>query len=213
LFVSGAEIGWDLDRASGPSAADRNFLHNQLRASLNGDTNDDSNVYSFSPVAGSIFAGNSNSGFDDASKGIYWVGYPDALTPTGTGAAALLNYPGYNGGAAGIRYDGSAGGGKVIYFGFPFETITNSTARNAFMSDVLKDFSRPVRFDAAAVTTNGSPRFVLSGEPGFTYGIQRSSNFVNWVTVTNLVNTNGIFEFVDDTTSTEQKFYKAFLSF
>src|SRR5262249_35850401 len=116
LFVSGAEIGWDLDRASGPTAAGRSCIHNQLHAGLNGDTNDDSNVYSYSSVVGSIFAGNSSSGFDDASKGIYWVGYPDALTPTGTGATALLNYPGYNGGAAGIRYDGSAGGGKVIYF-------------------------------------------------------------------------------------------------
>ncbi len=34
LFVSGAKIAYDLDRASGPAAADRNFLKNQLHADL-----------------------------------------------------------------------------------------------------------------------------------------------------------------------------------
>lgn len=212
LFVSGSEIAWDLDRTSGPSAADRNFIHNQLHASLNGDANDNSGVHSFDPVAGSILSGKGTGGFDDASSGIYWVGFPDALTPTGLGASALLNYPGFGGGAAGVRYNGSAGGGKVIYFGFPFETITNSAVRNTYMSVILKDFSRPVRFEAASMTNN-LPRLVLSGEPGLTYGIQRSTNFVNWVTITNLANTNGIFEFVDETAGSEQSFYKAFLTF
>ncbi|HWI56068.1 MAG TPA: fibronectin type III domain-containing protein, partial [Bacillota bacterium] len=108
LFVSGAEIAWDLDRASGPSTADRNFLHTQLHASLRNDTNDDSGVFTFTPAPGSLFSGNAAASFDDGSKGIYWVGYPDALTPIGTGASAALNYPGYSGGAAAIRYDGSA---------------------------------------------------------------------------------------------------------
>ncbi len=213
LFVSGSEIGWDLDRASGPSVADRNFFHNQLHASLNGDANDSSGVHSFNPVPASILAGKASGGFDDASSGIFWVGFPDAVTPTGAGASALLSYPTFGGGAAGIRYDGSAGGGKVIYFGFPFETITNSAVRNAYMSVVLKDFSRPVRFEPESGVANDAPRLVLSGEPGLTYGIQRSSNFVNWVTFTNVVNTNGVFEVVDDAALDGPQFYKAFLSF
>jgi hypothetical protein len=213
LFVSGSEIAWDLDRASGPSTADRNFLHNQLHASLINNTNDDSGIYTFTPAAGSLFTGNAAGAFDDGSQGIYWVGYPDALTPTGIGVAAALNYPGYSGGAAGVRYDGSAGGGKVVYLGFPFETITSASARNAYLADVLKYFSRPVRFERVDWQTNNSPRLVLSGEPGLTYGLQRSSNFVDWVTVTNLVNTNGIFEFVDTLAPNSPRFYKAFLSF
>jgi hypothetical protein len=44
------------------------------------------------------------------------------------------------GGAAAVQYDGSLGGGKVVNFGFPFETITNSAARDAYMSDVLRFF-------------------------------------------------------------------------
>jgi hypothetical protein len=213
LFVSGSEIAWDLDRASGPSTADRNFLHNQLRAALISNTNDDSGVYTFTPATGSIFTGNTTGAFDDGSQGIYWVGYPDAVTPINAGAGAALTYPGYGGGAAAIRYDGSAGGGKVIYFGFPFETITSASVRNAYMADVLKWFSRPVRFEQVTWQTNNSPRLLLSGEPGLTYGIQRSSNFVNWVTVTNLVNTNGFFEFVDAAAANGPRFYKAVLSF
>jgi hypothetical protein len=213
LFVSGAEIAWDLDRASGPTTADRNFLHNQLHAWLINNTNDDSGIYTFTPATGSIFTGNATGAFDDGSQGIYWVGYPDAATPTGTGAAAALNYPGYSGGAAAVRYDGSAGGGKVIYFGFPFETITSASVRNPYLADILKYFSRPVRFELITWLTNNNPRLVLSGEPGLTYGIQRSSNFVNWVTLTNLVNTNGTFEFIDASATTGQRLYRAFLAF
>jgi hypothetical protein len=213
LFVSGSEIAWDLDRASGPATADRNFLHTQLHASLNGDTNDDSNVYTFTPATGSIFAGNASGAFDDGSSGIYWVGYPDAVTPTGTGAATALNYPGYSGGAAAIRYDGSAGGGKVVYMSFPFETVTSASLRNAYMGDVLKYFSRPVRFELITMLTNNCPRLVLSGEPGFAYSVQSSTNLLNWVTLTNVLNTNGTFEFVDEPAATGQRFYKAFLGF
>jgi hypothetical protein len=54
---------------------------------------------------------------------------------------------------------------------------------------------------------------VLSGEPGLTYGIQRSSNFVNWVTVTNLLNPNGTFEIVDTPAASGPRFYRALLAF
>jgi hypothetical protein len=213
LFVSGSEIAWDLDRASGPSTADRNFLHNQLHASLISNTNDDSNVYTFTPATGSIFAGSPTGKFDNGSNGIYWVGNPDAVTPTGSGATAALNYPGYAGGSAAVRYDGSASGGKVVYFGFPFETITSASVRNACMQDVLKDFSRPVRFEQITLPTNRCPRLVLSGEPGLTYAIQRSTNFLDWTTLTNVLNTDGTFEFVDGPATDGQRFYKAFLDF
>ena len=39
-----------------------------------------------------------------------------------------------------MQYDGSLGGGKVMNWGFPFETITNSVVREAYMSDVLRFF-------------------------------------------------------------------------
>ncbi len=45
---------------------------------------------------------------------------------------------------AGITYDGGFGGPKVVYFAFPFETITSESARNAVMSSVLNFFVTPL---------------------------------------------------------------------
>lgn len=161
LFVSGSEIAWDLDRAAGPSAADRSFLNTQLHADLNGDANDDSQSHTFTPVGGSIFAGNANGSFDDGSKGIYWVGFPDMLTPVGAGATAALNYVGGLGGAAAIQYNGSAGGGRVVYFGFPFETITSASARNAAMADILTFLNTAV---APSITAHPQSQTIDQGD-------------------------------------------------
>ena len=136
LFVSGAEIGWDLDRASGPTTADRDFYRTQLRAAYSAD---DANTYAFTPAGAGIFAGNATSGFDNGTKGTYNVDFPDVLAPT-NGSVIAINYVGGTGGAAAVQYDGSLGGGKVMNWGFPFETITNSVVREAYMSDVLRFF-------------------------------------------------------------------------
>jgi N-acetylmuramoyl-L-alanine amidase len=45
---------------------------------------------------------------------------------------------------AGITYDGGAGGPKVVYFAFPFETITSAATRNAIMANVLNFFLTPL---------------------------------------------------------------------
>ncbi len=68
----------------------------------------------------------------------------DVLTPYGSGAAAAANYSGNTNGAAAIQYDGTAGGGKVVYFGFPFETITAVARRDAYMADILTFFLAPI---------------------------------------------------------------------
>jgi D-alanyl-D-alanine carboxypeptidase len=155
LFVSGAEIGWDLDRPSGPTAADRDFYHTQLRAAYAAD---DANTYAFAPAAGGIFAGNPAGGFDNGTKGTYNVDYPDVLLPTNGGVAALA-YMGGTGGAAAVQYDGGPGGPKVVNWGFPFETLTNAATRNAYLSDVLRFFGvldppalLPPQFDPATRT-------------------------------------------------------------
>src|SRR5436853_1601090 len=136
LFVSGSEFGYDLDRSSGPTTADRAFYHNQLRAVF---ANDDANTYGFSPSGGGIFAGNPVSGFDNGTHGTYNVDFPDVLIPT-NGSIAAISYSGGTGGAAAVQYDGSLGGGKLVNWGFPFETITNSAVRDVYMSDVLRFF-------------------------------------------------------------------------
>ena len=141
LMVSGSDIGWDLDRDAGPTAADRSFYNTQLKADLGGNTNDDANSYTVAPVAAGLFAGRANASFDDGSLGLYQVQTPDVLTPFGLGSSAALSYNGVASGAAAIQYDGSAGGGRVIYMGFPFETIASPTRRTQYMADILTYFT------------------------------------------------------------------------
>ncbi|HET6407265.1 MAG TPA: hypothetical protein VFG14_05245, partial [Chthoniobacteraceae bacterium] len=141
LFVSGSEIAWDLDRVSGPTTADRAFFYAELKADLSSDANDNSSSYSLSSTAGGIFAARAGASFDNGTGGTYWVRTPDILTPVGQGVTAALNYTGASAGPAAIQYDGSAGGGKVVYFGFPFETITSGPRRSQYMTDILNFFT------------------------------------------------------------------------
>jgi hypothetical protein len=205
LFVSGSEIAYDLDRPSGPTAADRNFLHNQLHATYAADS---SGVWNFTATGGSIFAGNANGSFDNGSRGIYVVGYPDVLTPTGTGASAAVNYSNVVSGAAGIIYNGAAGGGKVVYLGFPFETITDANVRNAYMADALNFFGvPPLKFEAINLLSGNRVKMTMSGAAGI-YTLQTGAVLNVWGSLTNLTNTTGVFEFTDSATNSAAKFYR-----
>ena len=74
LFVSGTEVGWDLDALNNG----RSFYNNKLMADY---VSDDANSYSVSGVPGGIFDGLSFQ-FDDGSQ-YYDAQYPDVITPTG----------------------------------------------------------------------------------------------------------------------------------
>ncbi|MFN7138293.1 MAG: D-alanyl-D-alanine carboxypeptidase, partial [Limisphaerales bacterium] len=176
LFVSGAEIGWDLDRNSGPTIADRSFYRNYLRAALNGDANDDANTYTFSPIANGLFTSNPSGTFDNGSV-LYDVAFPDVLTPVNGGVAAI-NYVGGRGGAAAVTYDGSLGGGRVVNFGFPFEAITSATVREAYMSDVLRFFGLVPSPDVFSMHLPSPTTVTLRWEAsaGLTYRVQFKSD-------------------------------------
>ena len=129
LFVSGAEIAWDLDNLNNG----RTFYNNQLHADY---VLDDANTYNVSGAVGSIFAGLSFS-FDDGSQ-FYDSEFPDVINPLG-GATTALNYVGGTGGGAAIQFD-SGGSTKVVNLGFPFETITTAADRIDVMDRVLEFF-------------------------------------------------------------------------
>ncbi len=135
LFVSGAEIGWDLDYYNNGLS----FYQSYLKASY---VADDANVYQFSGVSGSIFEGLSQFKFDNGTNGTYNVDYPDCMDPTG-GSQVCLNYDGTSYHAA-IQYEGtfgsSAKAGKLVYFGFPFETIYPEADRNRIMERIVNYF-------------------------------------------------------------------------
>lgn len=129
LFVSGAEIGWDLVEKGG--TADQAFYQNYLKAAY---VADDAATYNVNVESGGIFAGLSAISF---SGGVMNVAYPDEINVTG-GSQGDLRYS--TGDLAGISYSGSF---RVVHFGFPFETINSASDRSAVMGRVI-DFLIPV---------------------------------------------------------------------
>jgi hypothetical protein len=147
LFVSGAEIGWDLvhdaDTNNNYSNGDPNdtpFYENYLKASF---LNDDANTSQVRGVSGTPFDGLSFY-FDDGKYGTYNVEYPDVIATNGESMAALY-YGAFGTNVAGVMFTGTVTGGsadaKIINFGFPFETIYDATTRSSVMTDVLNYFT------------------------------------------------------------------------
>ena len=135
FFVSGAEIGWDLDHYNNGRAFYRDYLKAKYVA-------DDANVYQFSGAPGSIFEGLTGMRFDNGSHGTYDVDWPDCIEPSG-GSTVCLNYDGTSYHAA-IQYEGRFGtstkSARLVYLGFPFETIYPEADRNKIMERVVQFF-------------------------------------------------------------------------
>lgn len=170
LFVSGAEVGWDLDSQNNG----RTFFRTTLGA---GYSADDAGTYQVTAASGGIFAGLSGFSFSNGSTytGLdgqtYNVAYPDVLTAQ-TGSAVALSYSGGTGGAAAIQRTGTGGRGSVVVAGFPFETITQAAVRTSVMERVLGFFGVvpdvPITVAAGltstdAVTRAGVMRLVKRG--------------------------------------------------
>ena len=148
LFLSGAEIGWDLDSQNNGRAFYRNTLHATYSA-------DDANTYNVSGTANSIFAGLAFS-FDDGSQ-FYNAEFADVITPT-NGSISAASYVGGTGGTAAIQFDGGTNSGDVVMLAFPFETITDETLRNTVLARVMEFF------DVSGVATN--TEIVLDNDDG-----------------------------------------------
>lgn len=141
LFISGAEIGWDLierKRAINNLEVDsEEFYEGFLKARY---IKDDAGSYSVTGAPGTLFAGLSFN-FDNGTQGTYDADYPDAIEPIG-GSIACLTYG--SGDHAAVKFNGVFPGGteegKVVYFGFPFETIYPESARNSVMERVMSYF-------------------------------------------------------------------------
>jgi hypothetical protein len=213
LFVSGSEIAWDLDRTgSGPTTADRDFYHNQLRAVYSGD---DANTYAFAPLSSGIFSNNASSGFDNGTRGTYNVDFPDVLLTT-NGSVPCISYTGGTGGNAAVQYDGLLGGGKVMNWGFPFETITNSAVRDAYMSDVLRFFGlipAPVLSNPVVNVTGNSVTLTWNSSAGLVYRIQYKTalNDLTWQNLAGDVTATNTTALKVDSGVTTQRFYRVLL--
>ncbi|MBN1477193.1 family 10 glycosylhydrolase, partial [Candidatus Sumerlaeota bacterium] len=137
LFVSGSEIGWDLEAQGNGVSFYNSTLYTDYVA-------DDAGVYSATGSAGTIFAGIS-LGFDDGTE-IYDVNYPDTLAGI-NGSVVCMTYDVAGSPGAAIQWPTGSTGGQIVMLGFPFETITSATARNQVMAAALEFF------DAGSDTT------------------------------------------------------------
>lgn len=122
LFVSGAEIAWDLAGEGGTAPG---FLREMLRAEFRADA---SGTHHVTAADEGIFAGMAGFGFEDGTGPAYPVENADVIAPAGGAVAAL--YYGASDQPAAIQY---AGNGRVVYLAFPFETITEEAARHEIM--------------------------------------------------------------------------------
>ncbi len=133
LFISGAEIAWDLDNLG--SSADKNFYHNVLMTQY---TADDANTYQASGQVASPFATLGTLNFDDGSHGTYQVEFPDVIAPLNSAATCLQ----YLGAQSACTYV-DTGTYQVIHLGFPFETIYPKSKRNDLMAQSMDYFAIP----------------------------------------------------------------------
>lgn len=131
LFVSGAEIGWDLVELGDP--ADAAFFTDVLHAVYLGD---DAESWIVDGTAGA-FEGIGPAGF--FAPATLEAHFPDQLAPA-PGGQAIASYWGGLGGTAGVAW---AGDHRVVVLGFPFEAIAHPDDRAALMGAVLDLFGVP----------------------------------------------------------------------
>ena len=164
IFISGSEIGWDLEENG--SESDIDFYHNYFKADY---ITDDAESYAISGTSTGIFSDMAGVTFDDGSQGTYDVDFPDGIKPYG-GSLHNLLYDGsdYNSqGGAGIQYLGSFGEstalGGIVYIGVGFEAIYPESTRNTVMSTVLDyleisvDVDPPIQYPAALQVSQAYP--------------------------------------------------------
>ena len=128
------------------TTTDKAFFNNYLKASYAYDApnNQASTWYkTVNETTASIFTFNDTSYFDNGSNGTYNVDYPDVINPV-NGGIATLRYSNSSNDKSAIYYSGLFSGGtsngKLVYFGFPFETLVSATKRNSMMTDILNFF-------------------------------------------------------------------------
>ncbi|MDZ7822443.1 MAG: T9SS type A sorting domain-containing protein [Candidatus Marinimicrobia bacterium] len=148
FFVSGSEIGWDLDNES--SSADKAFIHNYLKAAYAAD---DAGNYTVNGASGSIFEGLSLQYSEDGSEpGTFAEDYPDVFATTG-GSSVALKYG--NAKTAAVHFKGTVPGGsascRVMTMGFPFETVSTAFSKDELAGFVLRFMGYEVELSSREV--------------------------------------------------------------
>ena len=133
LFVSGAEIGWDLVEQG--TSDDQAFYENYLKAEYKAD---DAAQYDAYAISGGIFDGVTGIDF---SGGAMNIEYPDVIGPINGSVDEMYYTLGNNPRKteyAAVSYSGTF---KVVNMGFPFESINTIAVRADVMTRVVDFFA------------------------------------------------------------------------
>jgi hypothetical protein len=136
LFISGSELGYDLDRSASPNY-NHTWYSSYLKATYLGDK-----------AAGLAYAGSAGSAFEGITGTfgeVYVEDWPDYVDPLG-GSVKVLEYNASQ--TAGIAYAGSFGAGvqtgKLVYLSFSFETISSLAQRTGIVQKTIAFFNAPI---------------------------------------------------------------------
>jgi hypothetical protein len=132
LLISGSEIGYSV--AMNSNVETNGFLNNYLKASY---ISDNAGTSQASGISTSLYMDYPNINFAQT----YMIGYPDVISTYG-GGELCMNYS--TGTGAGVAYTGTFGQstveGKVVYIGFPLETIADETVFSGLVTSSLNYF-------------------------------------------------------------------------
>jgi hypothetical protein len=150
LFVSGSEIGWDLDHLG--SASDKAFYNDYLKSTYISDApnNAASSFYKgyTNNLSSTIFNTIDSINFDNGTNGTYNVDYPDVIN-TVNGSVADVHYSTSVTDIAGVHFaglfNGGTANGKLVYICFPFETIYNQAKRDSCMNKIIYFFEHDLQ--------------------------------------------------------------------
>jgi hypothetical protein len=169
LFVSGAEIGWDLHHKG--SGSDRNFYANYLKANYVKDApnNESGKYYGFEQVGEeSPFTGFMSAYYDNGTHGTYNVKYPDVIKAV-NGSKVGLQYAGLTSEYAAIYFNGlfpeSTTPGKLVYLAFPFETVYPENKNKELMTQILDFFSKNEKGSEEPLTITETNELVAYPNP------------------------------------------------
>ena len=139
LLVSGSEIAWDLDNSG--TVTDKAFISNYLKATYAFDApNSQASTWykSINETSNSIFNLADTIYFDNGNHGTYNVDYPDVIVPVNGGVSAL-RYTNNTTSTSAVYFSGmfpsGTVNGKLVYFGFPLETVYDVPKRNNLFDD------------------------------------------------------------------------------
>jgi hypothetical protein len=96
--------------------------------------------------------------------------------------------------------------------GFRLDAFTNLQSFVMVTNIALSEAGVSEPFSLLVTTNNGNGQMMLqlSGQPGFDYGLQASTDLVNWTQIAVLENTNGKVNFYDpESTNYTKRFYRA----